>query len=539
MKVVEKKSVLTVEFTKTHIGHKNDIGRMKLSDQERNVIASKLLNKIPISVILDDIRESLTDELQAVHLLTRKDILNIKNQYNVCNGVLDSSDAVSVETWVENMKGSEGSPVVLYKPQSSTHDILTPENFLLVIMNPSQTHMLSQYENDVICIDFTHGVNAYGFDLATIVVLDDKREGFPAAFIISNRQDSVALSVALHAIKHICGNISPKVLMTDDAESFNNAWKDTFGEPQKRLLCSWHMDRSWRKKLSELVPNKEEQANIYKIIRCLLSEPDLNTFIVLAENAVKLFQDNEVSKRFGVYFEKNYLRRAEVWAYSYRKWAGLNTNMHIERMHRTIKCIYLEGEKVKRLDKTIHCLMQFVRDKLFDRLIALEKGKISTLRNRHKTSKSLTSDIYPQNENEWVIHSQTRIGEMYYVRKADECSKECPLLCKECGYCIQNFTCSCIDNAIQWNMCKHIHAVCSQVKDAAVSTEVVDNNIETSPEDDLIIDENELQVIKDNEKDVHVTSLKRKVEDIDELKSDVKKLHIELGKVIEECDSQE
>ncbi|GFQ99887.1 MULE domain-containing protein [Trichonephila clavata] len=88
------------------------------------------------------------------------------------------------------------------------------EDFLLVIMNASQKDMLKFYGNDTICLDFTYGINAYGFDLATLLVLDDKREGFPAAFILSNRQDSTALKLVFAAIKeHAC--IAPKVLMTE------------------------------------------------------------------------------------------------------------------------------------------------------------------------------------------------------------------------------------------------------------------------------------------------------------------------------------
>ena len=43
---------------------------------------------------------------------------------------------------------------------------------------------------------------------------------------------------------------------------------------------------------------------------------------------------------------------------------------------------------VKRLDKAIGAIMRFVKDKLFERLIVLHKGKLctklGTLRNRHK-----------------------------------------------------------------------------------------------------------------------------------------------------------
>ncbi|GFU55506.1 MULE domain-containing protein [Nephila pilipes] len=127
-------------------------------------------------------------------------------------------------------------------------------------MNSCQREKLNFYGNDTICLDFT-----YGFDLATILVLDDKREGFPAAFILSNRQDSKALSLAFVVIKeHV--NISPKVMMTDDTESFPNAWRTVFGVPVKRLLCTWHMDRSWRRNISKLIKKPEIQVEAYKVV---------------------------------------------------------------------------------------------------------------------------------------------------------------------------------------------------------------------------------------------------------------------------------
>ncbi|GFT27414.1 MULE domain-containing protein [Nephila pilipes] len=109
--------------------------------------------------------------------------------------------------------------------------------------------MLNFYGNDTICLNFTHGMNAYGFDLAT--VLDDKREGFPAVFILNNRQDSKSLSLVFVAIKEYV-SISPKILMTDDTESFSIAWRTAFGVPEKRPLCKWHLDRSWRRNISRL-----------------------------------------------------------------------------------------------------------------------------------------------------------------------------------------------------------------------------------------------------------------------------------------------
>ncbi|GFU49660.1 uncharacterized protein TNCV_2906231 [Trichonephila clavipes] len=296
MKVYEDiESKVTVEFTKTHVGHGIDLGRMQITREEKEDIAKKLENKIPVEAILDDIRNSINQKLERIHLITRQDIKNIKEEYNISSdGILDSNDVVSVNKWVEGLKNREESPIVLFKDQNIFDENLYPgmkaEDFLLVIMNASQKDMLKFYGNDTICLDFTHGMNAYGFDLATLLVLDDKREGFPAAFILSNRQDSTALTLAFAAIKeHTC--ISPRVLMTDDSESFFNAWKTVFGIPEKRLLCTWQVDRRWRRSIARLITKKEMQVEAYKIVRSLLVETDeIDLFLwrkVLDPHAVK------------------------------------------------------------------------------------------------------------------------------------------------------------------------------------------------------------------------------------------------------------
>ena len=61
-------------------------------------------------------------------------------------------------------------------------------------MNSAQSEILKKYGSDCVCIDGTHGLNSYGFELITLLVLDDMRQGFPCAFLISNRTDENVLS---------------------------------------------------------------------------------------------------------------------------------------------------------------------------------------------------------------------------------------------------------------------------------------------------------------------------------------------------------
>ncbi|GFY40048.1 uncharacterized protein TNIN_425921 [Trichonephila inaurata madagascariensis] len=109
MKVYEDiESKVTVEFTKTHVGHGIDLRRMKITREEKEDIARKLENKIPVEAILDDIRNSMNQKLERIHLITRQDIKNIKEEYNInSDGILNSNDVVSVNKWVEGLKNRE------------------------------------------------------------------------------------------------------------------------------------------------------------------------------------------------------------------------------------------------------------------------------------------------------------------------------------------------------------------------------------------------------------------------------------------------
>ncbi|GIY73270.1 hypothetical protein CDAR_51571 [Caerostris darwini] len=54
--------------------------------------------------ILDDIPNSVYDTFEKVHLLTRHDMHNIKEEFKInANGVMHVNDKISVNKWVENL----------------------------------------------------------------------------------------------------------------------------------------------------------------------------------------------------------------------------------------------------------------------------------------------------------------------------------------------------------------------------------------------------------------------------------------------------
>ncbi|KAE9521927.1 hypothetical protein AGLY_017661 [Aphis glycines] len=131
-------------------------------------------------------------------------------------------------------------------------------------------------------------------------------------------------------------------------------------------------------------------------------------------NALKEFNhelmNDPDTRDFGIYFDCMYGNRVGLWAYCHRKSLGVNCNMHLESMHKTIKYHYLNGCKVGRLDKSITTIRRYTRDKKVERIIKLTKGKTSTkiqeIKKRHNKSTLLDLTINQDSANNWSVESE-------------------------------------------------------------------------------------------------------------------------------------
>ena len=252
-----------------------NLGHLRIPNDTRIKIASKLKQGVEIERILDDIRDNITCGISREHLVTRQDIRNIKVQYNIDGISRHKSDPISVAAWVEEMKGLLHNPVLLFKLQgeSDPQGQLSNDDFLLVLQIEFQRDMLRQFRNNVVCVDSTYGTNAYYFSLITLMVIDEFGEGIPVAWAISNKEETKTLTLFFAAIKAASGPLNPKWFMSDDADQFYNAWKAAFGvEGCSKLLCVWHVDRSWRRALQDKVPNITRRIEVYHHLRVLLHE---------------------------------------------------------------------------------------------------------------------------------------------------------------------------------------------------------------------------------------------------------------------------
>jgi hypothetical protein len=303
---------VSAKFVKTHVGHQMDLGKIPLTKLEKNKLATKISQKIPFDDIINEIRDTVTEEkMERMHLLTRKDLFNIEKLYNLNNSVRHSSDYVSVEAWISEIQENVCDSVIrFYKGQgqlNSPYCELRTEDFLLIIMNDAQLETLKKYGSDCICIDSTHGLNAYNFELTTLMVLDELRQGFPCLFAFSNRSDNVVFKIVFTVLRQALGvSATPRVFMSDMAENFYIAWSDVMGPVEFRLFCSWHVLRAWKKNVNSKIKKTEKQLSVHATLRILLEELDETAFEKMLENFINSTTNDHELTDFGQYFLKNY-----------------------------------------------------------------------------------------------------------------------------------------------------------------------------------------------------------------------------------------
>ena len=394
--LLKQRDAFRVTVHKTHYGHSLSLGKLRLSKRVRMTIAGQLAQGVTFEKIL---------EFQRVHLITKKDLTNIERSFSLRSRERHAIDAISVKAWVDDMtlKGSD-SPVLLYKVQGCvTSEVghatgLTLNDFALVIQTPLQAEIMkSCTHNNIVCVDATHGTNTYDFLLISVLAVDEFGEGYPIGWCLSNREDQPLMFNFFNALKQNAGIVLPKWFMSDDAEQYYTSWVSVFGGQPHKLLCTWHVDRAWRKAISNHILNKQDQVAIYHNVRVLLEEPNIANFDALMQSTLSHWKTQPEATNFQHYFQQHYDSRAKQWA-RYRKQSRINTNMYAEAFHRVLKYVYLKGTVNKRMDHCIHVLLKYSRDKAFERLAKLEKGKTtSRIKTRNFPNNGLS---FPQKERE-------------------------------------------------------------------------------------------------------------------------------------------
>lgn len=465
-----KTGVVVVEFCEKHYGHEIELGHLRLPENVRLAIAGKLRQGVSIEHILDDIRDSVGTTVERIHLLSRKDMHNIETSFNLVRSQKHKDDATSIDCWVKEMKENEATnPVIFYKPQGYPQgedcDDFSDDDFAICIQTPFQATLMKKLGDEkIICIDSTFGTTGYNFSLVTVIVVDELGEGYPVGWCLSNREDAIVIRAFLEAVKKRTGSINPAWFMSDDANQFYNAWQAVFGGSPEKILCIWHVDKNWRERLTT-INDKDMQIAVYHNLRVLLEEKDIAKFEELYDNTIQQLAACTETQKFRDYFVSNYGKRKNEWAMCYRQGSFINTNMYVEAFHRVLKYIYLRGKVNRRVDTCVHALIKIARDKFFERIVKLSKGKCSLklddIRKRHDTSEAIdVSAVSVLSDTEYAVASSGNSNYTVALLKSSVCKPDnCLLRCLKCNICIHMFSCTCPDYSVAANICKHIHLV--------------------------------------------------------------------------------
>ncbi|XP_049845279.1 uncharacterized protein LOC126298004 [Schistocerca gregaria] len=311
---------------------------------------------------LSKVRESIQVGLfRRVHLLSKQDIRNIRKEYKLDDSSAHQDDATSVDLWVRQQERLGKDSLVIYYKAQGTEDNgnkLLESDFMIVLMTE------------------------YKFYLTTLLTVDEFGAGCPVSYCFRTHTDTRSMQVFFEQIKKCIGNFKTKVFISDDCDSHCSAWSVVMGHSEHRLLCTWHVDRTWRWNICVKVNgNAMLKSTVYKALKTLYLQTEREKFSELLDGFLTWCVEEEGIEEFGKYFKDKYSWRAHMWAYSYRIGLGLNTNMFLEANHKTLKYSYLLKKINNRVDKCIHALLHRMRDSLFQRLIRLCKGTERTGRS--------------------------------------------------------------------------------------------------------------------------------------------------------------
>ncbi|KAJ8971401.1 hypothetical protein NQ314_000725 [Rhamnusium bicolor] len=252
--------------------------------------------------ILGEIRDNIGNQLKRVDLITKQDLQNVKRSFKIDmqEGVRNKDDATSVHLCIEELQKSEFNSVLLYKREGDILESfpLEENDFCLIIMSQYQQHMLVKYGNNIIAVDETHGLNNYDFKLTTLMVVDNFNEGFPGAFMFTNRKDTLIHQIFFEVIESKVGNkISPNTFMSDITRVFYQAWSSVMGVVPFQLYCTWHIDCAWRNNLNK-IPNIEKRKEVYKTLKVLHQNIDETSFRKQLDNMIHFYLKMQIQKNF-------------------------------------------------------------------------------------------------------------------------------------------------------------------------------------------------------------------------------------------------
>lgn len=91
---------------------------------------------------------------------------------------------IKVALYVAKLQQEAFNSILMYKAQGEldpSFPSLSSDSFVLALQTEFQLDLYKKYASSVLCIDSTHGTNAYNFKLITCIVADEFGQGIMQA----------------------------------------------------------------------------------------------------------------------------------------------------------------------------------------------------------------------------------------------------------------------------------------------------------------------------------------------------------------------
>ncbi|XP_017774996.1 PREDICTED: uncharacterized protein LOC108561523 isoform X2 [Nicrophorus vespilloides] len=285
----------SVRFVKTHIGHLNVY------------YPSGFIKKVDENIVDINQNDSALNEV-----------------LEKMGTVMKNSGSFNVDVWIESLKKS--CCVLFYKAKGSIIEecrYLAYNDFILIVMSPAQRRVLQKKDFDFIYVGGTRNIDTNGYELITLMIVDDTQQSFPCAFFISNRVDEVVLNFFFSFVKETCGKLLPNFFMSDINGMYFDAWISIMNMlvSMEWLYTENSVKTDWKKNQTKIKSAKKRN-EIYELLTKIMSENNEDSFDQLIDSLkTKLTDDSELVE-YDKYITDNYLDHCSNWAYCYRKKYG-------------------------------------------------------------------------------------------------------------------------------------------------------------------------------------------------------------------------
>ncbi|CAI5444871.1 unnamed protein product [Caenorhabditis angaria] len=324
----------------SHKGHEVEPAQQRLTDPQIKLITDMIEDSWTNEQIIKKLIK-VYPETNRLHHVINEDISGnnsdrtIRDRFGLHDGRLHENDLESIK-----MRYNEQNPKYGLRFLRLPID-KKGTGFILVIMSDLQIIALKKFSHKGVVLDETYNISRYDVRLTTMLVLDENSRGIPCGFLISNCTSTEEMRFFFREVKKVFPEFCPKVMMTDEAGQFWNAYVYEFPQNRnitKKLWCRWHVGNAWQNMADRLLNDVENKTVMQKLYEIQLTPSEF----VLQRGLNELFQylkrlGNSKALQFLKYLKSRYLKTVKVWATCYRDNSIVQTSMTAESWHAYLK----------------------------------------------------------------------------------------------------------------------------------------------------------------------------------------------------------